>query len=205
MTIDYDNEQLFIKRNIVLATVNPVCIKPNSEIKFSLSSATELYPGIVGKVCVKPVLFKFDLNCVQAVEKVSDNSRFVPITIKNSTSKTIRLRKNFTIANFKPFNKTEYNACRLTLSNGNSDAEFMHAVSHIAASAINTNVHIASDIARARQPVTHDSQLSSNYNVPDVTQSGYVLPKSVERVLEKTDDISLCNIDPKQIQFNVND
>ena len=205
MTIDYDNEQLFIKRNIALATVNPVCIKPNSEIKFSLSCATELYPGIVGKVCAKPVLFKFGLNCIQAVEKVSENSRFVPIIIKNNTNRTIRLRKNFTIANFKPFDNTEYDACGLPLSNGNSHTEFTNAVSHTAASAINTNVHIASDHAREREPVTHDSQPSSDYNVPDVAQSGYVLPKSIERVLEKTDDTSFCNIDPKQMQFNVND
>ena len=107
--------------------------------------------------------------------------------------------KNFTIANFKPFDKTEYDACRLPLSNGNSDAEFTNAVSHTAASAINTNVHTASDNARERDPVTHDSQPSSDYNVPDVAQSGYVLPKLVERVLEKTDDISFCNIDPKQM------
>ena len=30
MTIDYNNEQLFIKRYIALATVNPVFIKPNT-------------------------------------------------------------------------------------------------------------------------------------------------------------------------------
>ena len=41
-------KNFFIKQNIALATVNPVCIKPNSEIKFSLSCVTELYPGIVG-------------------------------------------------------------------------------------------------------------------------------------------------------------
>ena len=38
--------------------------------------------------------------------------------------------------------------------------------------------------------MTHDSQPSSNYNVPDVAQSSYILPESVERVLEINDDIS---------------
>ena len=80
-----------------------------------------------------------------------------------------------------------------------------HAVSHAAAFAIDTNVITAYDNAHAREHVTHDSQPGSNYNVPDISQSGYVLPKSVEHVHEKNDDIFFHNIELNQMQCNLND
>ena len=63
IVIDYENEQLFIKKNTNLKTVNAIVIKPKSKAILSVAPSSDLHKGLYGKIIISSFLTILGLKC----------------------------------------------------------------------------------------------------------------------------------------------
>ena len=93
IVIDYENEQLFIKKNTNLKTVNAIAFKPNQRRILSVAPSDDLHKGLYGKILKTPFLTKLGLKCDQTITVVKSDTKQLSISVNNISSHTIRLCK----------------------------------------------------------------------------------------------------------------
>ena len=83
IVIDYENEQLFIKKNTNLKTINAIAIKPKSKMKLSVAPFGDLYKGLNGKILISSFLTKLGLKCDQNTSILKSDTKQLSISVNN--------------------------------------------------------------------------------------------------------------------------